>query len=753
MPIEAVKEYLSSSERSPFFLAVGDGEYSRTKDKLAELGFEIVRVSDYCAKKDKRPNLDSLRDLLKTADINVRGKKIAVVGLGEYLALQGKTETESEFSNLKNLPIGTAKVVLVLRGVVMQLQNMQLTPGQEKLKIFISDNHDCNTSITLAAPAIGLTGLDGFKALLAKLENGESGNVVVSTVVDLSDSMFTIHKVTNAYDGVKFTVRAFNLPCDCGTEREWKQLLKDLNENGHSLDDVFAKYTITGSLDTDFYTRIDGVEYRNWLFFVALKLNADTIANSYLRYVLSITSAFSAFKTSVLTAIIDIAHTDKRFTTFYAERKQLVKGFPQSDIADFVIKNRRDRAESIYKLTDNTNTEREEIIAWVSQNGYISEIASIYPALAAYLKKHHFNCGELSELLTDYFEAYKRQKLSNVLEADFLKQVDALALTPKYKRLPTRDSILDEKDKANTYLFWLDALGAEYLSYISYLANSRCLSLNVRVARSELPSITTINNGFYYQSDNWKKKNKVELLDDIKHKPDGGYNFEDNKLPIHLARELEVIATVINDAATELALRHYSRVLIVSDHGASRLAVLRRKEEKYDTDEDSKIKGEHSGRCCKAFPDYDLPFAIEENGYLVLADYGRFRGSRPANVEVHGGATLEEVVVPIIELALKDATIKVELVEKSVFIDRQKGITVTLFSETPQQEVSIVVNDKRYIAVATDANHFNVSLPGIKRAKDYPAEIYVGDSLVGATVITAKSRLGGSDSSFDKMFD
>jgi hypothetical protein len=66
-------------------------------------------------------------------------------------------------------------------------------------------------------------------------------------------------------------------------------------------------------------------------------------------------------------------------------------------------------------------------------------------------------------------------------------------------------------------------------------------------------------------------------------------------LPIHLAKELDIISGVIDKAATELALRHCKRFLLVSDHGASRLAVLRRKEEKYETD----TKGEHSGRCCK----------------------------------------------------------------------------------------------------------------------------------------------------------
>ena len=56
-------------------------------------------------------------------------------------------------------------------------------------------------------------------------------------------------------------------------------------------------------------------------------------------------------------------------------------------------------AECIYKLTDVTKTEREEIIAWSSQNGLVSQVEDIYPALADYMKKYIFKCPELAELL------------------------------------------------------------------------------------------------------------------------------------------------------------------------------------------------------------------------------------------------------------------------------------------------------------------------------------------------------------------
>ena len=160
---------------------------------------------------------------------------------------------------------------------------------------------------------------------------------------------------------------------------------------------------------------------------------------------------------------------------------------PGIDIADFVVNNRKNIAESIYKLTDGTRTEREEIIAWVSQNGVIPQIADIYPALAAYLKKYIFKCDDLSNLLTEYFDEYKRQKVSNTLDADFIEKVEKLAKSREFNRLPTRNEIIDGLNKDDTYLYWVDSLGVEYLAFIVELVRMRGLSISINIARAELP--------------------------------------------------------------------------------------------------------------------------------------------------------------------------------------------------------------------------------------------------------------------------
>jgi len=746
MQIDSVKKYLTSSVKTPYFLFISDSQYKTAIGEFSLLGLDFIQMSGFCSGDDKLPDVDGLLRHIDAADVNAKSKKFVVTGLGEYLALRGPSEASRTLSRLKDHNVGGAKVVLLLRGLASQIAGLQIDPRFDNRRFSVVDKAECELSITLAAPSVGLPALSSFKALLAELENGRYGSVVVNTAVNLEKAIFTVHQISNAYDGIKFSTGGFALARSCGSDARWAELLAELNQSNSSLNEVFEKHGLGNNLESDFYARIAGSDYCNWLYFICLKSKADILQNGYLRFVLDKTNRFEDIVSNILNAIIEIPHTDKRFSSYYRERKALVEKFPESDIADFVVNNRQVVSESIYKLTDGTRVEREEIIAWFSQNGLIPGLEGIYPTLGAYLKKYVFKCPQLADLLTEYFEAYKRQKMSNELGTAFLETVDQLARTRQFNRLPTRNEIIDRVDKSDTFLYWLDAFGVEYLGLIESLVQKRGLSVRVHIARAELPTITSLNRDFF---DAWQgRKEKNGELDDTKHSDVGGYNFTNNELPIHLAKELDIIAAMIDKAAKELALRHCTRFLIVSDHGASRLAVLRCKEEKYDTD----TIGEHSGRCCKLFQPYELPFAAEENGYLVLADYGRFKGSRAANVEVHGGASLEEVVVPIIELSLKDGSITVKLVDEVVTVDYRTGTEISLFINSPVQDVSVVLNGKPYAASQIDANHYSVKLPDTKRAGEYPADVYAGDNLVGKVMIKAQGKSGKINDAFDDLF-
>lgn len=118
-----------------------------------------------------------------------------------------------------------------------------------------------------------------------------------------------------------------------------------------------------------------------------------------------------------------------------------------------------------------------------------------------------------------------------------------------------------------------------------------------------------------------------------------------------LDEEFAIIDKVLDEIKNSLAKRQAEKIILTSDHGASRLAVMYGREIKYRMNS----SGEHSGRCCPInFIDEKPACASEENGYWILANYDRFAGGRLSSIEVHGGATLEEVLVPVIEFSLRE---------------------------------------------------------------------------------------------------
>ena len=749
-----VKEYISTAKGLPFFYVVGDADYLSTLDELKQCGISIVRLSDFCSKEDKFPSIDDLIDNFRTSDVDYRDNKFVVVGLGEYLAIKGSVVAEAELRRLKNTTLGNARVILLLRGVPVQAMSIinddKKVLGQKRA--FIAKDLFTNISVTAVTEGLSTDAAKGIKGLLSEFENGACGNCLVNTALSFDDSLFPVSTITSAYSALKLYLKPFPFSEALGNKEYWERLLKDFKQCDNELAKVFEKNCIDDDCLSNLYENVAGKEYKNWLFFIYLKSIQGKLGTSYLSFVLDKTQTFEDFKSNILLSIIELGHLDTRYEKFYEERKRLIRGFPESEIAVFIKANEVDPEESIYGLTDNTLLEQKAIIQWVCKFGAQNIIKKVYPALGEYLDRYTFDCPALANELTEYFAEYKNQKVQNTVSPEFMSLVLNYASNHKYARLQTRDSAVNAvKEKRSAYLYWIDALGVEYLSYITALAKRKGLSMHVEIARADLPTITSKNKQFF---ENWTggRKYKEERLDDIKHSDKGGYYFTECEYPIHLASELQVISDAVETAATELALHNCKSFIIASDHGASRLAVIKKQEEKYETD----TKGEHSGRCCKSFEGCTLEHYIEEDGYIVLSDYGRFKGSRAANVEVHGGATLEEVVVPIITLTLKKQTgITIKVMKPdSIVVDRHTGVTLDVYISDVDNEnnISIILNGKRYAGKASDGTHFDFVFDDIRRAKKYSADVYDGSDLIGKIDFTVKGKTGSVNSDFDDLF-
>lgn len=750
MILTAIEEYYTSSTHKPFFAVVSNEDYLETKIKLEEQGTDFIRLSDCCRGEDKKPDLDLFREKLRTADVDCKSNRVVVLGLAEYLILQGEEMAKTILDDFKDFNLGSAWVVFLLRGLNNPVKKMSVDDPRFDNRRFYMDESVMHLELELSISPTNVAMFDtnGLKNLLLVLEDGKNGSIEFNSDLSFPDAMCRIREIKDSYEAIRRIISGFNIPRSYGEERRWDYLLSQVTEHG-SLKAVFEFYQFNDTTSSSFYSRIAGVSDKCWLYYLYLKLSMTSEKNEYLKYVLGCSTDFEDFKKRIVNQIIEIPHTDKHFKDYYVGRKKLLAGYPKAEIAQFVVSNRIDLQESIYKLTDNTTVEKQEIIALLSQFGRPDNLSDIYPDLCMYLEKYCFHGDTLSKELTEYFEDYKQQKIRNSIDDSFMKKVERYAVSREYNRLRTRDELISAVDRESTFLCWIDALGVEYLAYIVEAAKCRGLMVSVKVGRSKLPTITSVNNQFFYD---WPEEHreKIEELDDVKHKEKGGYKYgPNNRYPIHLAKELEIIADAIDRAATELALRHYDKYVITSDHGASRLAVISGIEEKYETD----TKGEHSGRCCKTFNNYDLPFATEESGFIVLADYGRFKGSRAANVEVHGGATLEEVVVPVIELSLSDNSIKIELADANVVSDYRNGADLCIFvNKSLTQKLCVHVDGEASQAVRTDENHYKVHVTNMKRAKTYAVDVYVGENLVARLDVTTKGKSASVNSEFDDLF-
>jgi hypothetical protein len=343
-----------------------------------------------------------------------------------------------------------------------------------------------------------------------------------------------------------------------------------------------------------------------------------------------------------------------------------------------------------------------------------------------YLCDYTFS-GEIDTLLTGYFAEYKRLKLTNRLTSEFHEQVKALAIDGNrpYTSLRTRGEVLDSIHKSNTVLYWIDALGAEYNGYIQRRVNLLGLKITIHTVRANLPTITYFNSDFYKA---WGgDKVQTKKLDEVKHNGEQDYNYQTTKTPIHLAEELEIVDDALNWAKTKLKSKASNKVLLVSDHGASRLAVINGQECKWEM----ASKGEHSGRCCSCSEaDVKSEYATQENDFWVLANYDRFKGGRKASVEAHGGAALEEVVIPLIEIELFDNKIEVTNTTPFTTASFKKDAEIILFSKDKLKKVSVKVCGKQYPAESIGYNKFIVVFSDIKKADKYSADVFEGDNLI-----------------------
>lgn len=599
---------------------------------------------------------------------------------------------------------------------------------------------------------IGFKSLPDFPTLLTYLERltdmERQDHPVVTTLSPLPVKLFqnAVYSVT-AFEGIydalitKYSDIAGATEKTYGTDVQWHWLVSKMaGKRSFStlVCDEFGTLTNLSSHLSDVWE--SGDKKMQWLLWLSLKSFGE--ANShYLTLVLGNCDNVDSFEMHIYLdfANIDISHPE--FERYYVERKRLLERLPENLplIKKYCDKLGRHQKEEVFYLTDSSTQEKYEFVRCLSLYDYTpAEITrathTMSKSLHLYMQEFVFDAvntklpesdSSFRDDLTTYFRDYKLQKLTNRILPEFLERVNAYAQSPRpYNKLQPRSSIISHMDKKKAQCFFFDALGVEYLAFIMAKCKEYGLVSEVAIGHCELPSITVKNKEFlqHFVDGDWRK---IDDLDEIKHHSQI-YDYQKCEYPIHLFEELDVIDEHLRMIQSMLVQGTLEKALIIADHGASRLAV------RYGHELDSSIKleesGEHSGRCCPAAENPNLSFAAYEDGFAVLANYERFKGGRRANVEVHGGASLEEVVVPIITLTKRPDNIELCFVNPVIELKPRVTPELILYFNIPLSKPRLLIDGDFYDGeFVVDKKHARFEISKIKRRGSYSADIYDGE--------------------------
>lgn len=761
--ITEINEYTSKFDGLPLLVGIDSiADYRALLSMLsADPGKRILRMSDMCTTEfPPHPDFN-----LTSVSMQAKDTPVIWIGAAQSLMFYGKSELESFFIKLLGTSVKGPIILLCPHccNTFESISQSYVKLGQAIVALKNSCSHvptvcmhqDANTC-TCANPA------KGFRQLLHILEDGTEENTVQvitscckkhlrSSVFPLVDPPSSYTVACELIPGLKDVVNE-----TAGSNADWKYLLQKLGEAGSLTAVCKEEICSVDQLASDFGDYLAGDNPHKFLVLVALKLFCGS-GKDYLEAVLKKCITFDDLIPRIYDTILDFEPCYPKLSIFQKQRKRLLATLEENSalMSDFCARATIFGKQVLRYFTTDTEEERAAIIHALCMYTYehdelLAFLKECAPELALYLGSYEFDefntkllesDAEIRDFLTEYFNQYKYQKITDHQDLDFIAKVEKAAQDRIYSKLQPRTAIVKKLDKTDVQVYFFDALGVEYLAFMEAKAEEYGMQLECQIGQCNLPSITSKNKDFYDAFPEGTIK-KEEGLDHIKHEGTY-YDFQFVTEPLHIFDELTLLDKNLKKFSQMLAGEKVSRVIILSDHGASRLAVTYRSE---NTKLELQEKGQHSGRCCPVSEDPNIPFAYYENGFLVLANYERFKGSRKADVETHGGASLEETVVPVITLTAKPKQQQIFFPENVVKCSAKDGTTVTLFANPPLHEPRMIISGHSYLGVFDGDNHnIRFVMPDIRRKGKYDAEIFDGGKRIATLQFETKRSTGMND--------
>lgn len=612
----------------------------------------IIKTSDCLPADDTHLPMPNL--LMATVDTKIQalGSRALVVGLDAYLALLDAESVTAFMSELRSrLDVNALNADYLLS----VHSNPSFAPRYEESRsvVFIEGNEETLEPLSIKAYSdkwVKSGGVIGFKQLLGQMSQFEPFGNYTLILPGLTEKQACIgNTVSFVLDIHDVAVQHYGLDAEfVGATLE--QLLSKSAESGQSAEIYLETLFVVGNINTRLaLKRLLEIPADDLWSAHIWALRRRLPGDSYIAKVISedVTRDNLLWKYIVSSAIAVLS--DMNAKKYAAERAEALKAIGsdyESLILEFIGQT-KETDDALQFLNCGTNAERVEIVRRASTEdlsyGLPKEYGELFPALADYFSSA-FDFEDAAT--TAYFSEYRRLKVSGTISDSFVKRAYNFVVPKTY---PTRDTLMAElQPQSDAALLVVDAMGAEYMPLLLAMAKRRGMSIESQaVVTAKLPTETVFNP---IQWDEARILPQIKSIDNIVH--NGAAKHEVSVPERNFAETLRVFETEIMNRIAD-GLNHSARVVVTADHGASRLAVIAHNEGKGTTlpwegqPDDWRYSLAPQG--VTRPPELEQEYFPEtKKTYWIVRGYNRLPKMGGKLYELHGGATLEERLVPVV---------------------------------------------------------------------------------------------------------
>lgn len=364
---------------------------------------------------------------------------------------------------------------------------------------------------------------------------------------------------------------------------------------------------------------------------------------------LSTSDLFSQIATHIFDEPLDEASIGQRLSLLkeakrqHVQIKSLAEQKVKAKLSAMAADPERGPLFAMKYMSPLTLSEQCLMVEWVGQ-GKIekNDIKNLFPELYAYLLPSSIKTGKGNGWTNEYFQEYCLSKVGNQETGSLAKKLKELngsqvSFETWRDGFKTVKTLMHNRQDIDIY-YWIDGLGADWIPFMTQVIDKHKADgvfLNeIYVAASELPTVTSVNKTKLDELAN----GKLEKIGDV-----DKFAHTQKTYPAYLVKEFRIVEDAISKV---LSLYNGKKIAFVSDHGISYMAQFGAGLNL------AGVETDHAGRCghwLKGSAQTDNNYIVLDDGQTLCSlNNNSLSAKTPMGQGAHGGATPEEVLVPII---------------------------------------------------------------------------------------------------------